>query len=379
MATYKAEFLSHYWKGRLRPRSAYAFGLIDKWAQLASLAPGLVNLTTQVPLLRNIAKFAAGIPQQRKIPAFAPQTFRHWFKKHKAKSSAIGQQRVILWPDTFNNYFFPESAIAATEVLESAGCEVLIPDGHFCCGRPLYDYGFLHSAKQYLHRILTGLAPEIDRGTPIVVLEPSCCSVFRDELHGLLPDHPRADKLKEQTLTLPEFLEKLSSFTAPPFRKKAVIHGHCHHKAIMRMKSEQSLYDKMGLQYQLLDSGCCGMAGSFGFEDGKYQISVDIGERVLLPAVRRADNSTLVIADGFSCREQIAQLTDRTALHTAEVLSLALHKPKLAGQARPERQIVQRRKQVRRKSMITAALALASLAVATFVIVARRNSVAKYR
>jgi len=379
MATYKAEFLSHYWEGRLRPRSAYAFGWIDKWAQLASLAPGLVNLATQVPLLRNIAKFAAGIPQQRKIPAFAPQSFRDWFKKHKAKSNAIGQQRVILWPDTFNNYFFPESAIAATEVLESAGCEVLVPGGHFCCGRPLYDYGFLDSAKQYLQRILTGLGSEIDRGTPIVVLEPSCCSVFRDELHGLLPEHPRASKLKDQTFTLAEFLEKHSSFAAPPFRKKAIIHGHCHHKAIMRMKSEQSLYEKIGLQYQVLDSGCCGMAGSFGFENDKYKISVDIGERVLLPAVRRADNSTLVVADGFSCREQIAQLTDRNALHTAELLSLAMQKPQLEDQAKPERQIMRRRKQAQRKSMLAAALALASLAVAGFVIVARRKSVLKYR
>jgi FAD/FMN-containing dehydrogenase/Fe-S oxidoreductase len=372
MATYKAEFLSHYWDGRLRPRSAYAFGLIDKWAQVASFVPGLVNLITQLPGLSHIAKLVAGIPQQRKIPAFAPQTFRDWFKNHKNESNHIGHRRVILWPDTFNNHFFPETAMAATEVLESVGCEVVVPSRHFCCGRPLYDYGFLDKAKRYLEQILIGLRSEIDRGTPIVVLEPSCCSVFRDELHGLFPDHPRAQKLKEQSFTLGEFLERHSSFSAPPFKKKAIIHGHCHQKAIMRMKDEQSLYTKMGLRYQVLDSGCCGMAGSFGFENDKYKISADIGERVLLPAVRSAEPSTFVIADGFSCREQIAQLTDRTALHTAELLSLALHNPDISGEAQPERRIVQRRKKAQKQSMVKAALAF--VAIAGFAIVMLRKS-----
>ena len=179
MATYKAEFLSHYWEGRLRPRSAYAFGLIDKWAQIASVAPGLVNLMTQLPIARSFAKVMAGVPQERKIPAFAPQPFRDWLRKHK--SDRRGTKRVILWPDTFNNYFFPETAIAATEVLESAGCEVIVPRRHLCCGRPLYDYGFLGLAKEYLERIFSALGTEIARGTPLVVLEPSCCSVFRDE------------------------------------------------------------------------------------------------------------------------------------------------------------------------------------------------------
>jgi FAD/FMN-containing dehydrogenase/Fe-S oxidoreductase len=381
MATYKAEFLSHYWEGRLRPRSAYAFGLIDKWAQIAANAPGLVNLATQLPGLRNVAKLLAGIPQQRKIPAFAPQTFQTWFKKRGNRPNHNGGQRVILWPDTFNNHFFPETAIAATQVLESAGCTVLVPMQHFCCGRPLYDYGFLTLAKRYLQRIFTGLGQEIDQGTPIVVLEPSCCSVFRDEIHGLFPDHPRAEKLRNQTFTLAEFLKGHSSFTAPSFRKKAVVHGHCHQKAIMRMKDEQSLYASMGLQYQLLDSGCCGMAGSFGFENDKYTISVDIGERVLLPAVRSAEPSTLVVADGFSCREQIAQLTDRTALHTAEVLSLALHNPQMSGPARPEQQIVQRRQKARKQAMVKAALTVGFVAIGglALALLRRRKAAAQQR
>jgi FAD/FMN-containing dehydrogenase/Fe-S oxidoreductase len=371
MATYKAEFLSHYWEGRLRPRWAYAFGWIDKWARLASVAPGFANLATQLPVIRDVAKAIAGVPHQRSIPAFAPQTFKAWFKRHKPQSN--GGQRVILWPDTFNNFFFPETAIAATEVLISAGYDVVVPSQHFCCGRPLYDYGFLSMAKDYLRRILAALGPEIDRGTPMVVLEPSCCSVFRDELHGLFPEIERAKKLQHQTFTLSEFLDKQDQYLGPTLKKKAIVHGHCHHKAIMRMKGDESLFKKVGLKYQMLDSGCCGMAGSFGFESDKYEVSVNIGDRVLLPAVRRAEPSTLVIADGFSCREQIAQLTDREALHTAEVLSLALRNPTPGNDDFPERQITQRRKKAQRRSMIRAALVTAvGFAVAGFAIARRK-------
>ncbi len=372
MATYKAEFLSHYWEGRLRPRFAYAFGWIDKWARLASLAPGLVNLFTQVPFARTFAKMAADVPPERTIPRFAAQTFKAWFRKHK--SGQNDGRQVILWPDTFNNFFFPETAIAAVEVLESAGCHVLVPERHFCCGRPLYDYGFLDMAKQYLQDILSALGPAIDRGVPMVVLEPSCCSVFRDELTGLFPTLPRARKLKEQTFTISEFLERQEDFEVPTLKKKALVHGHCHHKAIMRMKDEQAILRKMGLEYQLLDSGCCGMAGSFGFEKNKYELSVNVGERVLLPAVRRAEPSTLLIADGFSCREQIAQLTDRHALHTAEVLSFAMRNSGVTKHTYPESHLVDRRKKAQKQSMVKAGLTVGAIAVAgAAVAFARRN------
>ena len=368
MATYKAEFLSHHWEGRLRPRSAYAFGWIDKWARVASLAPGFVNLMTQLPVVRDIAKLAAGIPLQRRIPAFAPETFQTWFRKHRGSFGPNGGPRVILWPDTFNNYFFPETAIAAAKVLEAANCEVLVPQLHFCCGRPLYDYGFLDMAKDYLRCILAGLGEEIDHGTPMVVLEPSCCSVFRDELTNLFPALPRAERLKKQTFTLSEFLEQQKDFVPPSLSRRVVIHGHCHHKAVMRMKAEESLFKKMGLDYQMLDSGCCGMAGSFGFESEKYDVSIKVGERVLLPAVRKAERSTVLVADGFSCREQIAQTTNREALHTAEVLALAMDQSEVEDSQAPERAMVQRRKAAVNRSMwfagaaTTAALGLAATA-----------------
>ncbi len=156
MATYKSEFLSHYWEGRIRPRSAYAFGLVDRWSRFASLVPGLVNLVTQLPGLGAIAQAIAGIPQEREIPPFAAQTFRTWFDRRPARNASA--EKVVLWADTFNNYFFPETAQAAVEVLEHAGFRVEVPRGHLCCGRPLYDYGMLDLAKHYLHRLLGALA-----------------------------------------------------------------------------------------------------------------------------------------------------------------------------------------------------------------------------
>jgi FAD/FMN-containing dehydrogenase/Fe-S oxidoreductase len=375
MATYKAEFLSHHWEGRLRPRSAYTFGWIDKWAQAASVAPGFVNLITRLPILRHAAKLAAGIPRERTIPAFAAETFQSWFRKKRHAFRRNGQQRVILWPDTFNNYFFPDTAISAAEVLRAANCEVVVPAAHFCCGRPLYDYGFLDMAKHYLERILAGIGAEIERGTPVVVLEPSCCSVFRDELTNLFPTLPRAERLKKQTFTLSEFLDRQDEFVAPTLKRKAVIHGHCHHKAVMRMTAEESVFKKVGLDYEMLDSGCCGMAGSFGFESEKYEVSVRVGERVLLPAVRKAESSTLLIADGFSCREQISQLTNRQALHTAELLFLAMNQSEVGEHQPPESVVVQRRKTARKKSMLRAAAFTAGvLCLAAMAFFLRRES-----
>jgi FAD/FMN-containing dehydrogenase/Fe-S oxidoreductase len=377
ITTYKAEFLSHYWDGRIRPRSAYAFGLIDKWARLASVAPGFANLFTQLPILSSISKFVVGIPQERIIPAFAPETFKQWWSKRRKSQTSQTQrvphpapsgegakkegarQRVILWADTFNNYFFPETLQAATEVLEHAGCDIVVPMGHLCCGRPLYDYGFLAAARDYLNKVLTALHDEIEAGTPLVALEPSCCSVFRDELHMMMPDNDVAKKLVSQTFTLSEFLEKkVDGYQPPKLKRKAIVQGHCHHKAIMRMDEEEAVLKRMGLDYRLLDSGCCGMAGSFGYEKDKYPVSVACGERALLPEVRRTGLSTIIMADGFSCKEQISQATNREALHLAEVMQLAIrdgeHGP--VG-VYPEAHITTPRKLAQKRSMIRAGIA----------------------
>jgi FAD/FMN-containing dehydrogenase/Fe-S oxidoreductase len=360
VANYKAEFLSHYWEGRLRPRYAYAFGLIDQWSRVASLVPGFANLFTQLPGLSAVAKIASGMPQQRQIPAFAPYTFKSWFKKNhvtRTPSSATSR-KVILWADTFNNYFFPETAQAAAEVLADAGCDVHVPMQHLCCGRPLYDYGFLDMAKSYLHKVMNALRDDIEAGTPIVVLEPSCASVFRDELNELMPKNPLAKKLVAQTFLLSEFLEKkLDNYRPPKLRRKALVHGHCHHKAIMRMQSEQKILKAMDLDYNELASGCCGMAGSFGYEKDKYDVSIKVGERVLLPAVRKADVSTIIIADGFSCKEQVTQETPRKALHLAEVIKFAKDSGHHGGRtAYPEHDFVAPRIRAQKRSMLRAGI-----------------------
>lgn len=334
MATYKAEFLSHYYKGRLRPITGYTLGLIHWWARLAALVPGIANFFTQTPLLRDIAKMLAGIAPQRRIPAFAPQTFKQWF--HQRGPHNVGMPRVILWPDTFNNHFHPETAIAAVEVLEAAGYQVEVPQQTLCCGRPLYDYGMLDTAKRLLRNILDALRPQITQGVPVVGLEPSCVAVFRDELTNLFPDDEDARRLGQQTFLLSEFLVKETQHSQfPHLQRKALVHGHCHQKALMGMGDEEKLLSELGLDFAVLDSGCCGMAGAFGFEKDHYAVSMKVGARVLLPAVQNAAKDTLIIADGFSCREQIAQATDRRALHLAQVLQMAMHEGN-NGTAYPE-------------------------------------------
>jgi FAD/FMN-containing dehydrogenase/Fe-S oxidoreductase len=367
LATYKAEFLSHYHEGRLRPRSDYAFANIDFWARLASKVPGVVNLATQLPFLRDLAKLAAGMPHQRSVPAFAPQTFRAWFKQSMAErrrpSNREGVAPVMLWPDTFNNYFLPDTAKAAVAVLEAAGFRVSIPESILCCGRPLYDFGMLDRAKRLLLKILDTLAPAIEAAIPIVVLEPSCAAVFRDELINLFPNDARAHKLSQQTFLLSEFLEKKAAhFQLPYLPAKALIHGHCHHKALMKMTDEESVLRKMGIDWSAPAPGCCGMAGSFGFDEEKYEVSVAIGELELLPAVRQAPAGSLIIADGFSCREQIAQCTGRRSLHLAEVIAAALKGPLPPDGAHPETSHVRKRQAELNRSMKRSGLVLAGLA-----------------
>jgi FAD/FMN-containing dehydrogenase/Fe-S oxidoreductase len=370
MATYKAEFLSHYYAGRIRPASAYAFGLMMFWARLVDrlrLAQ-LVNLLAVAPVASALGKRAVGMAPQRTIPRFASQSFKRWFARQR---HASGTRRVVLWPDTWTNYFQIGIAQAAVEVLESAGYAVRVPKRDLCCGRPLYDFGMLGLARRLLSEVLDSLEDEITAGTPFVVLEPSCASVFREEMLDLFPDDKRAQALARQTVLLSELLVRDgvqlpafsrtgatngraagalqgSSAAAPAAnapaspgaspaavtaygsaradaQSAAIVHGHCHHKSTLGFGDEGKVLDKLGLDYRVLDSGCCGMAGAFGFEAEHYDVSLQVGERVLLPAVRSAPSEALIVADGFSCREQITQTTGRTALHLAEILQRALH------------------------------------------------------
>jgi FAD/FMN-containing dehydrogenase/Fe-S oxidoreductase len=323
MPTLKSEFLSHYWKRRLRPRHAYAFGLIDQAARIASRIPRAVNLVTQTPGAARVAKLAAGMAPERAIPRFAPRTFTGWYRERGGPKVAAGK-RIILWPDTFTNHFHPEIGVAAVEVLEHAGYRVEVPDVHVCCGRPLYDYGMLDLARRYLLRTLDLLRDDIRAGVPVVGLEPSCLAVFRDELPNMLPDDEDAKRLSRQAFHFSEFLDKEDA-EVPRLARDVVLHGHCHHRATGGIDSERRLLERMGVEVEVCDSGCCGMAGSFGFEQGHYEVSMACGERALLPKVRSAARDALLVADGFSCRTQIEQGQDgRRAIHVAQALQLAL-------------------------------------------------------
>jgi Fe-S oxidoreductase len=315
LATYKAEFLHHHYQGRLRPRSAYAMGLVPWWARLASRAPGLANSLASSRLLKKVG----GIAPQRSLPAFAHQTFRDWFRKRPW----VTGEPVLLWPDTFTNFFEPGIGQAAVAVLEAAGCRVTIPRRILCCGRPLYDFGLLDLARRQLRQILDALEPEITAGIPVVGLEPSCVAVFRDELPALFPGDEAARRLSARTFTLAELLLQ-KGWEPPRGDGQALVHGHCHHQAVMGLGADRDLLARTGLEVRVLDAGCCGMAGAFGFEQDHYDLSLAIGERVLLPAVREASPETLILADGFSCRQQIVQTTNRKSIHLAELLRRGL-------------------------------------------------------
>jgi FAD/FMN-containing dehydrogenase/Fe-S oxidoreductase len=322
VATYKAEFLAHYYGERLRPLHHYAFGFMDRLAKAASLipgvTPGLANLPLGLPGVSQIVKAALGVAQQRRLPRFAVRSFQADWRRRVA-----GEPSVLLWPDTWNNYYHPQSLQAAGRVLEGAGFAVEVPRQHVCCGRPLYDFGFLRQARGYLEGILRTFAPQIDAGLPFVFLEPSCASVFRDELVNFFPADERALRLRDQTLLLSEFLVRQAPGFRPPelTGRRILVQGHCHHKSVLKMTAEMDLLQRTGAAVELLDSGCCGMAGPFGFEREKFAVSQALGERVLLPAVRAAAPETILVADGFSCREQIAQNTSRRAVHLAEILT----------------------------------------------------------
>jgi len=391
VATYKAEFLSHYYETNRRPLPSWALSNFDLWARTASHVPGLVNLATQLPGLRDLAKLAGGIPAQRRIPALAPETFKQWWEEQytrrdgRIRPSSGAQRRegspVLLWADTFNNHFQPSTAKAAAEVLEAAGFDVTVPRAHLCCGRPLYDVGRIDRAKSLLLQIMDELLPEIEAATPIVVLEPSCAAVFRDELLNLFPKDERAQALSKQVFLLSEFLEqRAKDFRLPKLPRRELVHGHCHHKAIMKMTAEEAVLDRMGINFTAPAPGCCGMAGAFGFEKEKYEVSKAIGELELLPAIRRAPTDWLIVADGFSCREQIAQETDRHALHLSEVLQMAIREatetpegfPMFdpAPQHYPEDAWVRPHQAAIRKSMKRTGLAVGGIAVGAALLLA---------
>ncbi len=351
MATYKAEFLAHYYQGRLRPRSDYAMGYLPVIARLitaARLGP-VVNALSHAPGLSRVATFAAGV-EPREIPLFASESLSHWFSRRPVHAGSRGT--VMLWPDSFNENFHPHVGRAAVAVMEAAGWTVILPDQPLCCGLTWISTGQLDVAKKVLTRTVRALSDHVRAGGLVVGLEPSCTAVFRSDLTELLGHHPDLEQdvkaLAAQVVTLAELLrEHTDGWTPPRLDATATIQVHCHQHAIMGFDADTALMQDMGVTVDRLDSGCCGLAGNFGFQPGHLGVSRDCAERVLLPALRDAPEQNLVLADGFSCRTQIHELDSggRDGMHLAEMLAGALDGGAPSGpgkRGRPEDRIAAR-------------------------------------
>jgi FAD/FMN-containing dehydrogenase/Fe-S oxidoreductase len=322
MATYKSEFLYHHYRRRLRPAAHYSMGHLPTVARLASAAPRSVNAVTGSRSLGPLLRRLGGIARERSFPEFARPTFTSWSRTREPAAAGDGRPVVLLWPDTFTNYFAPHVGVAATEVLEAQGFEVRVPTGRVCCGLTWMSTGQLGTATRVVRRTQRILRPAVDGGVPIVVLEPSCAAALRVDLPELIGDD-RTRRVAAQVSTFAEFLDARGAGVPTTMSARSIRQEHCHQHAVLGSEADERVLAGLGVQNTTLASGCCGLAGNFGFERGHYDVSQAIGEQVLLPAVRAARPDTMVLADGFSCRTQIEQATGRQALHLAEVVARA--------------------------------------------------------
>ncbi len=375
MATYKAEFLAHHYEGRLRPRADLVMGALPLAAAVVTRLrlSRVVNALSHAPLVHPLGMRLAGL-EQREVPLFAEQTLQQWWAGRGPRGSGE-RGTVLLWPDTFTNTLHPHVGQAAVQVLESAGWRVHVPTEPVCCGLTWISTGQLVTAKKVLRRSVRVLADHVRAGGLVVALEPSCTAVFRSDMRELFPDDQDVRRLGDATVTLAELLTEHTPGWEPPQldtdgRLPALAQVHCHQHAIMGWEADTKLLDEAGVDAEHLDSGCCGLAGNFGFTAGHGEVSEACAERVLLPKLRAADERAVVLADGFSCRTQISELDSggREAVHLAELLAggadALAQRP-----ARPERVLAQRPASPSRAATLAAAgagvLGAAGLAGAT--------------
>jgi FAD/FMN-containing dehydrogenase/Fe-S oxidoreductase len=327
MATYKAEFLHHHYRGRLRPAPHYVMGRLPQWLRLGAPVAPVLNALARIRPLAALAKRLAGITAERAIPVLPGETFTRWARKRRGRGTLIlsSDQVVTVWPDTFTNHLSPEVGRAAVRVLEAAGRTVLYPERGVCCGLTYVSTGQLDKARTVMRRTLDRMGSSL--GDPLVVLEPSCAATLRTDLPELLPDDPRAAELARSVRTLAQYLEEYAPDWQPPrLNRRVAGQTHCHQHAVLGDAAERRLRERAGLEGEL-SGGCCGLAGNFGFERGHWDVSVACAEEQLLPAVRGAEPGTDILADGFSCRTQLAQLAGVRARHLAELLAEGLDGP----------------------------------------------------
>jgi FAD/FMN-containing dehydrogenase/Fe-S oxidoreductase len=379
MASYKAEFLHHHYRGRLRPRSHYTLGWLPLWLAAAAHAPWLINKVLAGRAARMIGT-VAGVTRHRPLPLLATASFlaehgsgiaserADTAADHRVGGEGLGPDRleqsaggqrqpfpvatvgqpVLVWPDTFTNYFSPSVGTAALTVLADAGLVARLPHRTVCCGLTFLSTGQFGMARRILRRSLDTVEPALDDGLPILGLEPSCTASLRSDAIELLPDDPRAHRLARSVRTLSELVIEYApgwprrggghrertdqredgeahepAAAEPSQGPRAIVQRHCHQYAVLGFDADVELMRRAGIDAEVLDAGCCGLAGNFGYE--RYRMSMAVGELAVLPAVRAAAADTLVIADGFSCRLQIAQATTRRARHLAEVLASSVH------------------------------------------------------
>jgi FAD/FMN-containing dehydrogenase/Fe-S oxidoreductase len=323
MATYKAEFLAHHYEHRLRPMSHYTMGWLPLWSRLVSVAPRLVNALTHAPALSRMVAKLGGLDRDRPLPVFARRRFSSSFRRRPPADAGV-RGDVLLWPDTFTNSFHPGVARAAVEVLEDAGYRVRIPESALCCGLTWISTGQLSVARRVLRRTARELAPILRTGVPLVGLEPSCTAVFRSDGPELLPGDDDVALLAESTVTLSELLDRTQGWRPPAINRRALVQPHCHQHAVLGFDADRRVLESAGVELDIVD-GCCGLAGNFGFEAGHLDVSMAVAETELLPAVRKALDDTVVLADGFSCRTQLEQSGQgRQAVHLAELLAAGI-------------------------------------------------------
>jgi FAD/FMN-containing dehydrogenase/Fe-S oxidoreductase len=317
MATYKSEVLHQTYRSRLRPRSHYTLGRLPMWARLGGRVPGLANRALTLPLVGSLSLWLAGVDKRRSIPAFARRPFRRTFRP-----ATSDLKPVVLFADSFTDAFSPEVAEATVRVLRDAGYEPRLPGGSVCCGLTWITTGQLDSAKGILRRTVAALVDDARAGVPIVGIEPSCTAVLRSDVHELLPGDEDAALVSSRVRTLAELLAETPGWAAPDLTGTTVVaQPHCHHHAVMGWKADADLLRATGAAVETL-AGCCGLAGNFGVEIGHYDVSLAVADQNLLPAID-AKPDAVVLADGFSCRTQVADLRDRDSLHLAQLLDPA--------------------------------------------------------
>ncbi|MGQ0840014.1 FAD-binding and (Fe-S)-binding domain-containing protein [Actinokineospora sp.] len=322
MATYKAEFLHQRYRRRLRPASHYSMGWLPRWLAAARRAPRLANALLAVPGVEPLAKRLGGIDRRRALPRLSPRRLRPWLRRHRPLETG---EEVVLWVDTFTASFSPEVAIDAVAVLEAARFRVQPSAPGLCCGLTWISTGQLDTAKRVLRRTIRALDDPADT-RPIVTLEPSCAAALRADLPELLPEDG-ARRIAARIRTLAELLHdrQLPFTSAEPVA--AVTQFHCHHRAVLGTHHDRTLLRDAGVTVDSVDEGCCGLAGNFGFEKGHYDISKTCAEQSFLPHLAAASPDAPVLADGYSCRLQIAQLGDRQPIHLAQLLRSRLDPP----------------------------------------------------